>query len=124
MLNPKSTKQHSKPKCLYIPVTKPFTNPSTGQNNKRPYKGTFTKTSNIIIGKRPFRNDNKIFDYDIDNGNNWNTNENGNTNEKYTEDSSTSRTIQMWMKKSFNLMILLFRMTTLTNKIHTYKRLI
>jgi hypothetical protein len=101
MLKPKSTK----PKFLYIPVTKPFTNPSTGQtskqirqikiknqirtlcfheNNEPPYRGTFSKTSNIIIGNRPFRKDYKIFDYDIDNGNNWNK------NEKYTEDSSTS----------------------------------
>jgi len=111
MLKRKSTKQHSKPKFLYIPVTKTFTNPSTGQtskqirqmkiknqirtlcfheNNEPPYQGTFSKTSNIIIGNRPFRKDNKIFDYDIDNGNNWNRDKNGNTNEKYTEDSSTS----------------------------------
>ena len=101
MLKPKSTK----PNFLYIPLTKTSTNPSTGQtckqirqiavknqirtlcfheNNEPPYQGTFSKTSKIIDRRRPFGKDNKIFDYDIDNGNNWIT------NEKYTEDSSTS----------------------------------
>ena len=110
MLKPTLPHKHFKPKFLYIPVTKSYTNDTTGEtsqqirqiaiknqirtlsfheNNQPSYKGTFSKKSEILNGRRPFHKDNEIIDYNNDNGNNWITN-NDNTENISTSDDETN----------------------------------